>query len=428
MKAFEFFLPEEMPLRFAFICQDSHGGVQPYAALAVGLRRVGHEVCLVAPENYARFVRSHNLPFSQLTGDVQAFLKSAEFAAVAAKGFLAVQRLAVRKASELVTQWMTEALEACRDCDTIVAGIGGHGIAEAVAEKLGCRYIQAHLQPLTPTGAFPGPLGPSWLSRLGQSGNRLGHQITRQMMWQMSRPATNKARRTVLGIPSAPFWGRLGKPDGSRSPVLYGYSRYVLPHPREWGNSIHVTGYWFLDGAGTWSPPTELQNFLDAGSPPIVVGFGSMSDRDADATAKLVTTAVQKAGVRAVLLSGWGGVRSTDLGPSVYPIESVPHDWLYPKCSLVVHHGGAGTTGAVFRAGLPSVVVPFTAEQPFWGRRVATLGCGPNPIPRKRLTSDNLAKAIQEGLQESIRKRAAEMGELVRTEDGVRDAIGYLLG
>jgi len=412
-------------LQFAFICNDTQGGVQPYVALALGLQKAGHEVRLLAPENYKGFVTSHGIPFCPLSGDVQAFLKSAEFAAVAAKGFIAVQQLAIRKVYELTNRWMAEAVVACDGADVIVAGIGGFAVAEAVAEKLGVRLIQAHLQPLTPTGAFPGPLGPKWLSRFGDAGNRLGHEFTRQVMWQPTRPAVDQARRKVLCLPPAPFWGRLGK-AAARCPLLYGYSRHVLPHPLDWGKSVHVTGYWFLDGAATYSPPPGLTAFLAAGPPPVVIGFGSMGDRDAEGTARMVIEAVQAAGVRAVLLSGWGGFGAAALGPSVHILDSAPHDWLYPRSAMVVHHGGAGTTGAMFRAGVPGVVIPFAAEQPFWGELVAALGCGPKPIHRCRLTAAGLAAAIRSALGENIRKRAAAIGALVRSENGVGEAVRLL--
>lgn len=413
-------------MRFAFICNGSHGDVQPYVALAKGLQQAGHEARVVGPENYARFVSSHEVAFSPLSGDVQAFLKSAEFAAVAAKGFLAVQRMAVRKASELVTRWLAEAAQACEGSDTIVAGIGGHSIAEAVAEKLSAKFVQAHVQPLTTTSTFPGALAPAWFPRLGGWGHRLGHMLTRQVMWQPMRPALNHARRTVLGLPKATFWGRLGKTNGSGLPILYGYSRHVLPRPPDWDDAVKVTGYWFLDGPQTWQPPTELSNFLASGPPPIVVGFGSMMDKDAEATTRLVVASVRKLNARAILIAGWAGLNAADLGNSICVVESAPHDWLYPQAALVVHHGGAGTTGAMFRAGVPGVIVPFTAEQPFWGRRVAALGCGPDPIPRWQLTANKLATAIEFGLRDEVKRRAKELGELVRAENGVQEAVGYL--
>lgn len=411
-------------MRVVLVSNDTRGGIQPYVALGVGLLRAGHDVRVVAPENYAAFISSHGLQFSGLPGDVQGFMDGPEYAAVAKKGFLAAQLLMLRKASELIRHWMAACLSACDGADLIVAGIGGQPIAEAVAERLRTRFVQAHLQPLTPTGAFPGPLTPGWLSLLGSSGNRLSHILTRQMMWQPMRPAINAARRSVLGLPSAPFWGRIG--TVGRDVLLYGFSRHVLPRPSDWRSGIHVTGYWFLDADSSWEPPAELVEFLDAGPPPIVVGFGSMKSRDAEGMAAVVVDAVRQTGQRAVLLSGWGGLRAAELPSSVIALESVPHDCLLPRASLMVHHGGAGTTGAVFRAGVPSVVVPFGADQPFWGRVVAGSGCGPAPIPQRRLDARRLAGAIVEALREPVRRRAAEVGERVRAEGGVREAVRLL--
>jgi sterol 3beta-glucosyltransferase len=207
-------------------------------------------------------------------------------------------------------------------------------------------------------------------------------------------------------------------------PVLYGYSQHVLPRPHDWAARYEVTGYWLLDAAGGWEPPAELVQFLEAGPPPVYIGFGSMGSKDPAAAGRLAIEALARSGQRGILAAGWGGMQATELPATVHLISSVPHSWLFPRMAAVVHHGGAGTTAAGLRAGVPSVLVPFMGDQPFWGRRVATLGVGPTPIPRKRLTAERLATAIGEAVSNAaMRQRASDLGQVLRAEDGIGRAV-----
>jgi sterol 3beta-glucosyltransferase len=140
----------------------------------------------------------------------------------------------------------------------------------------------------------------------------------------------------------------------------------------------------------------------------------------------LVLSAVRRARVRAVLLSGWGGLASLPATDDVFFVDSVPHDWLFPRVTAVVDHGGAGTTGAALSAGVPALVVPFAADQPFWGARVAALGVGPMPIPRKKLTVELLARALRGMVDDqAMQVRAAQLGALIRTDDGIAEAVTH---
>jgi UDP:flavonoid glycosyltransferase YjiC (YdhE family) len=209
--------------------------------------------------------------------------------------------------------------------------------------------------------------------------------------------------------------------------MLYCYSPAVVPKPPDWSEHAHVTGYWFLDQGPDWQPPTDLVDFLESGPPPIYVGVGGITSRDPGKTSCIVLDALRQSGQRGVIAAGRGGLSQSGLPNEVFVTEAVPHDWLFPRMAAVAHHGGAGTTGAGLRAGVPSIIVPVTNDQPFWGRRVKALGAGPAPIPRKRLTADRLAHAICVAVtDEAIRKRAAELGETIRAEDGVVNAVGII--
>ena len=233
-------------------------------------------------------------------------------------------------------------------------------------------------------------------------------------------------RQDVLGLPSAPFFGPYRSSALEGQPVLYGFSPSVIPRPIDWDKDKKITGYWFLE-EDAWQPASNLVDFLNSGPAPIYIGFGSMSNRNPEETAELVIKAARLSEQRAILLSGWGGLHSNDLPDLVFLLNAVPHAWLFPRVAAVVHHGGAGTTAAGLRAGVPSIIIPFFGDQPFWGARVAESGVGPKPIPRKTLTAEKLAQALQAAVtNEAMRQRAATLGSRIRAEDGVASAVDIL--
>ena len=212
-------------------------------------------------------------------------------------------------------------------------------------------------------------------------------------------------------------------------PVLYGFSPSVIPKPPDWDADQQITGYWFLDRDEGWEPSPGLLAFLQAGPKPVCIGFGSMSNRDPESTAELVMDAIRLSGQRGIILSGWGGLRVKDLPDSAFVLDSAPHSWLFPLVAAVVHHGGAGTTAAGFRAGVPTIIIPFFGDQPFWGARAADLGVGPEPIPRKQLTAERLAEAIRDAvINEGMRKRASDLGAKIRSEEGIARAVEIIEG
>jgi UDP:flavonoid glycosyltransferase YjiC (YdhE family) len=284
----------------------------------------------------------------------------------------------------------------------------------------------ALLQPLTPTRAFPAMGAPPRLA-LGGWVNRLTHHLAEQLLWQPIRRRVNRWRRDALGLPDEARLGPGARMRRLGVPVLYGFSRHVVPPPADWPPSVHVTGWWTLEAPVAWAPPSALARFLAEGAPPVFVGFGSMTPRNADGLTRLVLDAVARVGARVVLQRGWGGLGDATGGalpPWACVVDEIPHAWLFPRMAAVVHHGGAGTTGAALRAGVPSVVVPLFADQPFWGERVHALGVGPRPIMRPALTATRLADALRQALGDAgMRERAARLGALLAADDGVAAAV-----
>jgi sterol 3beta-glucosyltransferase len=414
-------------MRITMIALGSQGDVQPYVALGKGLKAAGHQVRLMTHTNFERLVTGQGLEFFPVKGNVQEIVESPEMRRLLEKGnFIAINAYTAKLAKDAAIDWAQAGLIACQSANLIIAGVGGLNIAIALAEKLQIPVLQAYLFPFTPTKKFPGILFPPSLAKLGGNVNWLSHQLVRQMMWQGFRNADRLSRQQVLNLPAAPFWGPYQSPVLQRYPVVYGFSESVIPQPADW-RKTKITGYWFLDAADDWTPPQNLLEFLNNGAPPVYIGFGSMGMRQPEETADLVLQAIARTQQRAILQSGWGGLRTTDVPDHVLLIDSVPHAWLFPRMSAVVHHGGAGTTAAGLRAGVPSIVIPFFGDQPFWGQQVANLGVGPTPIPRKKLTVDKLAQAIDRAVTDPLmRQRAADLGAKIQAESGIANVVAII--
>jgi sterol 3beta-glucosyltransferase len=415
-------------MRIAIIAFGSRGDVQPYIALGQGLIKAGHTVRLATHKNFEDLVKSYGLEFWLIRGNSQEMTESQETREVFEKGnFIATLRHIQKAGLRLISEWMEDGLAASQGMDLLIAGSIGMTAGIPAAEKLHLPLLQAHVFPITPTRAFPSVMLPPTLPNLGGAFNLLSSQLVLQLAWLGARPMLNRARKKILDLPPASFIGTSHMNPSKGFPMLYGFSPFVIPKPADWRAEDHVTGYWFLDPPADWTPPPGLLNFLQAGPHPVYIGFGSMSSRKPAETTDLVLQALSKTGQRAILLSGWGGMQKTDLPASVFMIDSIPHAWLFAHVAAVVHHGGASTTAAGLRAGVPSIVIPFLGDQPFWGQRVHDLGVGPALIPRSKLTVDRLAQAIQEAVTNiAMRQRAAELGSKIQAEDGIANAVAII--
>jgi UDP:flavonoid glycosyltransferase YjiC (YdhE family) len=419
-------------MHITILASGSRGDVQPFVAVGAGLRRAGHHVRLAAPRNFGGVIGERGLEFFPLSADIRQMLESEEGRRLLESGGnpIKVFRQLARLVEPIAVQFFRDASQACEGADGIVCASGMLFVGQALVEKRPRPILYGSLQPMAPTRhqascMMPAlPRGLTWLGPWGY--NRWTHYLSLQLFWQMFRSPVNRARQEVLGLPPRPMLLPM-KTFGWGAPFLYGYSEQVVPRPPDWTSRNHITGYWFLDRPADWQPPRGLLDFLARGPAPVYVGFGSMNDRSPVETAAIARGALRRSGQRGVLLTGWGGLEAAASGAGIYVAETVPHDWLFPRMAAVVHHGGAGTTAQGLRAGVPSVVVPFMGDQPFWGRRVQELGVGPAPITRKRLSVDRLADAVSAAVSSSpMRHRAQALGERIRDEDGVSSAVGTI--
>lgn len=392
----------------------SRGDVQPCVALGRGLAERGNAVRLIVAAGHDPLAAGLDTAVLSVdparlmeTDQVREWLSGGRNPVRFVTGF---KRL-IRPMAEML---LDEILSACKDADLLVfptLGFVGHHLAE----RLGVDEALIHFQPSQPTSAFPHPL----VSR-AFGANRLSYHLVEQLAWQLARPIFNTWRRDTLALPRLPLGGPIRTVRDV--PVLACFSEAVVPRPPDWPERVHVTGYWFLDEP-SWTPDPRLVEFLASGPPPVYVGFGSMTPPDAEELFRTVRAALRAAGVRGILTLG----EEREADDDVLVVRDVPHSWLFPRMRAAVHHGGAGTTAAALRAGIPAVVCPFFGDQPYWGGRVAAIGAGPDPLPIKRLDPESLTERITRTVRdEAMRHRAAEIGRRIAAEDGVGRACAVL--
>ncbi len=405
-------------MKITILAIGSEGDVRYLFALGKALLAEGYTINFATHRFFENRARNLGFDFSLIRVNPGEFLNS-DAGQVAVKQGKVVDF--IRTLKPAIQEAGADSWAACQGTDALIYSPVAWYFGADIGDKLGIPNIATWAQPVDPTGAFP-----SWLvtqNHLGGALNRLTYYMTHALSWWPVRSAVNQWRREQLNLPPHGLdWHHAyhQRPN----PVLYAFSPHVVPKPRDWGEHITITGYWFMDEGAGWHAPKSLVDFLAAGSPPVYIGFGSMSNRTPQEMTGLVLKALEIANVRGILATGWGGINLQEMPDTVFHIDFAPHDWLFPRMPAAVHHGGAGTTGATFRAGIPCIVVPHMMDQPFWGKRVADLGAGPQPIPRKSLTAERLAAAIsQVVIDPQIRQRAAALGECIRAEDGVGQAI-----
>lgn len=411
-------------MRITILTTGSRGDVQPFIALGLGLQQAGHRVKLVTHPPFQTMAQSYGLEFAPMGGDVQAIMaQEAGQQMLEASNPVQLIRKYAQMVEPLLAEAMADCWQACQDSDAIVGTpytVSGFDIAQ----KLQIPFCMAALMPQSANSEFPFPSLPQTL-KLGGWFNSLTYPVLLEGFGLVFRKAINQFRQTTLQLTPLSNWeGLYGRLERAKVPYLYGFSQIVVPKPANWSERLHITGYWFSERPSTWTPPQDLQQFLAAGSPPVYIGFGSMTGRDPERMTEIALAALAKTKQRGILLTGWGGINASDLPETVFKLESIPHDWLFPQMAAIVHHGGAGTTAAALRAGVPSIVVPFFGDQPFWGHQLWQLGVSQKAIPKSSLSVDKLDKAIATAVERTpMRQQAKVIGERIRAENGVQQAV-----
>ncbi|KAF2812483.1 UDP-Glycosyltransferase/glycogen phosphorylase [Mytilinidion resinicola] len=296
-----------------------------------------------------------------------------------------------------------------------------------IAERLGIPLHMMFTFPYTPTVHFPHPLANIKASNLDANyTNFMSYPLVEMMIWQGLGDLINKFRTTTLGLEQVSTIWAPGQLYRLRVPYTYMWSPSLVSKPSDWGPEIDIAGFVFLELASSFNPPEALTKFLEAGPPPVYIGFGSIVVDDPERFTKLIFQAVEMAGVRAIVSKGWGGLGDEKHTPdNIFMLENTPHDWLFPRVSAVVHHGGAGTTAIGLKCGKPTMIVPFFGDQPFWGAMVAKARAGAHEcIPYKSLTVERLAEGIKQCLTDEARANAQKIAENIAKEgDGARNAV-----
>ncbi|GAA3988671.1 glycosyltransferase [Allokutzneria multivorans] len=401
-------------MRIVIAAVGSTGDVAPYTGLAAHLIGQGHEVAIATQELFADVVRACGAEFRLIPGDIQAAMASEDGEQLqrgggGLRGALATMRLA-RQLVETVGEGMITATEGA-EALLVNRGAVFHGYL--LAKARGIPGYGLELFPMLPTTEFSFGDEPNSLA------GKAFHWLVDQAVSRVRTPPDSALRAFQKRIGLKPT-GLAAVDDAAAADldwtVLHGFSPTLVPRPGDWRENSDVVGYWWPHRSPDWQPPARLVDFLDAGPPPVFVGFGSMSPGKAEPLSQLVLDALPP-GTRAVFQRGWAGLSAQS--DDVITIDEVPHDWLFPRMAAVVHHGGAGTTGAGLRAGVPTVSVPVLGDQPFWSRRLEKLGTSPGWIPAGELTASGLRALITRAVDEPYyRKKAARVAESVNSEDG----------
>ncbi|PYH76778.1 UDP-glucose,sterol transferase [Aspergillus uvarum CBS 121591] len=443
----------QSPLKLNIVIQvvGSRGDVQPFIALGKVLKSHGHRVRLATHLAFREVIEDEGLEFFSIGGD------PAELMAFMVKNPGLMPHMSTIRSGAIRRRRreMKTIFSGCwRSCWETGDGTGMHHIpddpwsetgdyrtkpfvADAIianppsfahlscAEKLGIPLNMMFTMPWSATQAFPHPLATVRSQNTKPSAaNFASYAIVEIMMWEGLGDLINKFRKRELGLDPLDAIRAPSIAHQLRIPYTYLWSPALLPKPSDWAENIDVVGFSFLSSGSDYKPPDDLAAFLKAGPPPIYIGFGSIVVDNPGALTRIVFEAIKASGQRAIVNKGWGnlGADEKDIPDNILMISKAPHDWLFQHVSCVVHHGGAGTTAAGLVLGCPTVIIPFFGDQPFWGSIVARAGAGPRPIPHKQLTTEKLTKAIKTALEPSTKEKAKELGEQMRTEQGVRNA------
>jgi sterol 3beta-glucosyltransferase len=407
-------------MKIAIVTIGTRGDVQPYIALGCALQARGHEVRLACHDEFAEMVRGYGLEHRTIRGNFGELLQTE-----AGRGWLTSAdaplkygRFARQLFEPLQVPW-------CEDADAAMEGVDGvvfYTMAMAALHGVERRKLPGVVVtpwPMVPTRDLP-PAVAIALEKLPAFTRVFLTNLVIRLAFSGFN-AIHQQYRASVGLPPYRAPDTFHCVLESGLPIVHLFSEVVIPRPTDWQDHHAIAGFAFAP-AKPYDPPASLVRFLESGPTPIYLGFGSMTGFEPQELADLASRAAKLAGVRAIVARGWAGL-APEPSDDVYVIDEVPHDWLFPRVSAVVHHGGVGTFAEGLRAGKPTVIAAFFGDQPFWGLINERLGTGPRALRRKGITAENLATAIRDAVSNpSYRARAEEVSRHLRAEDGAARA------
>lgn len=406
-------------MKIQCLTAGSRGDTQPFVALGKALKARGADVSIAATEDSGDLIRRNGLAYNPVRGNIAAFIRSGqgENAVKAGSLFSFVKSLTEPQIKTALLDITEDLYHACEGSDLILYHPGA-SIGAFAGKDLGIPAVIASPFPLGETDRYPAllfynPRPPKWFYRMSHKAMAAGLFLT-------SKDTIGRFYKERLGREKIALKNPLtGSPQ-----MLVSCSEYLFPGS---ARSI-MRGWWFLDEEN-YEAPEALQQFLTAGEAPLYIGFGSVADVSASVERmELIQKALQKSGSRAIIASNGGKVEGRFQGAEdIFFVRDVPHSWLFPRTSMVIHHGGAGTSAAGFRAGVPSLIIPHGNDQFAWGRRAWELGIGPRPIPERKLSLDALAGAIGQMKGETMQQRARELGRAIGAERGAEAIADYIV-
>ncbi len=406
------------------LCAGSRGDFQPYIALAMELKKLGKDVRITGMRDFEGFIRSYGIDFYPIQADFESLnvdkklLKQASSADNLVKMLLAFNKM--KKYGILIAN---EFYSACEGSELIIYH-PGCTMGYFAAEKLGIPSVLASPFPMHKTKEQTSVIQYG-RTKSTAFRNIISYKLLQSMLWLASKDSVKGYWKKQFGSIPKNFGCPFERHTDKKHPAVVSCSNFVFKRPSDWNENIHQRGYWFVEEQTEYTPSAELSNFLNTGDKPIYIGFGSVFQEDQkDALSKLIINALAKSGKRGIIC-GMG--KFNKLPDNVIAIGSIPHSWLFERVSAVCHHGGAGTTSAGFKAGVPSIIIPFANDQHAWAYRAYDLGVGSKPIPIKTLTSDNLAQAINFAVRDEVKTKAKALAKNIAAENGARDCAKVIV-
>lgn len=412
-------------MKISIIAPGSLGDVLPFIALGSGLMNAGYAVNIITHKVFKDLVQNNGLIFSPLSGNpFQIINQPNESWLEEYNNPLNFINGLFNAMTPLMHDVLVDSYESSKNADLILSSEFGLFFAYNICEKLNIPLVQTYLKPINRTRAFFNALIPKSLPINNQYINYCSHLIFEKLFWSYSKSTINDLRQNILGLPKVPRKGPFPILAENKVPVLYGYSPSIIPKPSDWGNHINITGYWFLKHNRNWKPDPSLLSYIDSGPPPIFFGLGSLDFGITKGIKNIIYEFGNNQPYRMIIQSKSLDKSKINANKIYLCSEFVPHDWLFPKMSILIHHGGAGTTGQALSSGIPSIVLPFTADQPFWGDLIYKLGVGPKPVPIKKIDYKGLSNLIIFSINNQFfYDNANNIQKNIQHEKGINSAV-----